>query len=307
MLALTLASLRLHHRRYAAAGLAIMLGVGFCALTFAMTAATKKGLGDALVQRYSAADVVVRAARMPVDSAAIEHVNALPEVADTALADSTVAQVAWPDRADPTPIAVGEIATAEQLRWQQLRSGALPVGSGEFVVDASTVTRENLEVGDVITLTSFSGGAPHRLTLVGVLDTIQSVDGADTVFVADGAMDAWNDRSVTSEMLVSAAAGISPDALRNAIAATGGRWSVLTTDQAREQATSGLTDDVDVLGLVLLAFAAIALFVAALVTANTFTIVVAQRSRDLALLRCIGAERRHVFATVLLEALVLGV
>ena len=62
MLALTLASLRQHWRRYLAAAVAVLMGVGFLSATLAITSAAKKGVGDALVAQYSKADVIVRPA-----------------------------------------------------------------------------------------------------------------------------------------------------------------------------------------------------------------------------------------------------
>ena len=80
-----------------------------------------------------------------------------------------------------------------------------------------------------------------------------------------------------------------------------------TTDAYVEEVQTEITNEVNVIAMVLLVFAAIALFVSVLVIANTFTILFAQRTRDFALLRCVGATRRQVLRSIRLEALCLGV
>ena len=82
------------------------------------------------------------------------------------------------------------------------------------------------------------------------------------------------------------------------------RPSVVTTAELHvTELVAGLTGDVDVIGLFLLGFAVVALVVATLVIANTFGIVIAQRTRELALLRCVGAGRSQLFGSVVAQAL----
>jgi putative ABC transport system permease protein len=105
-----------------------------------------------------------------------------------------------------------------------------------------------------------------------------------------------------------AAPGVSPETARDAVAALPG-WDVAvirTGEQQTRADTRELTQDVDVMAAGLLAFAAVALFVAGLVITNTFQVLVAQRTRMLALLRCTGATRRQIRRSVLFEAAVLG-
>ena len=80
-----------------------------------------------------------------------------------------------------------------------------------------------------------------------------------------------------------------------------------TADAYVEEVQTEITNEVNVIAMVLLVFAAIALFVSVLVIANTFTILFAQRTRDFALLRCVGATRRQVLRSIRVEALSLGV
>lgn len=102
-------------------------------------------------------------------------------------------------------------------------------------------------------------------------------------------------------------AGSALPELAKTVSDTGGNATVRTADQQTTAAVQHLSGGHDVLTIVLLAFAAIAVLVSALVIANTFAVLVAQRVRELALLRCLGAGRGQVRNSVLLEALVVGV
>lgn len=303
MLRLTLASIRLYRRRYTATALAIILGVAFCAATFAATAAAKRGLGDALAAQYSAADVVVRPNTGSVREATAAQVADLPEVSAVTVADNAWLPVQWADTPGDSYTSIGEIATAASLRWQRLAEGAFPKGADQVVLSEALAERHGVSVGDTVDVSIRS--RPFSAEVVGLVESIKGGD-APEVFVADGVVDDWRRVGGTSELLVKAASGSSPDDVAAAVSAAGVAGQVLTTDEARTEATSSLTDDIDLLGLMFQAFAAIALFVAGLVIANTFTIVLAQRSRDLALMRCVGALRRQVLTTVLAEAVVLG-
>ncbi len=99
-------------------------------------------------------------------------------------------------------------------------------------------------------------------------------------------------------------------AVASAIAAVehvlGPDTTVLTHDQRAAQSAAQLTGSTDVLTGVVLAFAAVSLLVASLVIANTFQVLIAQRTRTLALLRCVGADRRQLRRSVLLEASIVG-
>ncbi|HUA95765.1 MAG TPA: FtsX-like permease family protein, partial [Acidimicrobiales bacterium] len=110
-----------------------------------------------------------------------------------------------------------------------------------------------------------------------------------------------------NEVVAAAAPGVSRTALASRVAAAlGPDEKVETEQQAVAAATSAATRGLDVFSDVLLVFAGVALFVAVFLIFNTFSILLAQRSRELALLRCLGAQRRQVATSVLGESLVIG-
>lgn len=299
------ASLRQHGRRYAAAAIAIVLGVGFLSAAIAVTAAAKKGVGDALVVQYSAADVIVRATSTDVRRSDLRLVLDQQGIGASTVADAAWFSTRWPRSVQPSEVQVGEVATDARLRWQRLESGRFPESADEVVVDGALAEEHGLEVGDVIELRRTDGRSLSG-AMVGVTEPIEAGAYAARIFTIDRPVRAWGiDDRMPPELLLTAA-GVDPEELAGTIEALGLPAEVQTTDEARTQVRSSLTDDLDLLGLMLTAYAAVALFVSALVIANTFTIVVAQRSRDLALLRCVGGSRRQLLGSLLAEAVVLG-
>lgn len=283
MLVLTLASLRLHRRRYTAAALATLLGVAFLTVTLSVTQAAKRGIGDALVQQYSAADVVVTSPSGKIPDRLAAGVAGLPQTGSSAVIHTDTYAVHWPRSSDTSYVEVGEIPGPTALRWQPLDGGRYPAEADEVVIDSATAAAEGPKAGSTLTLSGLgSRGTDHRVTVVGLVDLQSAITGSGGVFTAAGALAAWSPRAGSAELVASAKPGVSPDELRDAISRFDTAGVVQTADHLRTEATSSLTDGIDVLGLFFQAFAIIALFVAALVIANTFTIVLAQRSRDLA-------------------------
>src|SRR5690606_36600548 len=106
---------------------------------------------------------------------------------------------------------------------------------------------------------------------------------------------------------VKAATGVSDEELRDRLAAElGPGFDVKTGEQLAEAASGEFAEALNFVNYLLLGFAAVALFVAVFLILNTFSILVAQRTRELALLRAVGAGRRQVIGSVLLEAIVIG-
>jgi putative ABC transport system permease protein len=158
-------------------------------------------------------------------------------------------------------------------------------------------------VGDTLMLSL--GATPTAVTLTGIVDASSAVF-AGARLQAYAPFELLGPDAAEPRVLVLADGRIGEDALAERLADELPGLTVLTgADQAAED-VGRLDGDGDVLGLVLLAFAAIAVLVAGIVVANTFTILVTQRRRQLALLRCVGAGRRQLRSQVLLEALLVG-
>ena len=286
-----LASLRTHTRRYVAAALAVVIGVGFVVVTAALSSATRNGLVSGVELPYANADTVVTDvngedaatlvadARAAGDSAAVLGWTSLPVSEGSRLLDG---------QAD-----VGAVADDDSLRWQVVKEGRLPAGPGEAVADANVAKSKDVAVGDQLRVGT--GSHAVEVTVVGLVDSPSASVWAALYLVWDD-IEPW----ARSFYVDSVAYAGTPDvsALDDA--------TVQPRDEFVDERSTELSQGVNVLAYVLLIFAAIALFVSVLVIANTFSILFAQRSRDFALLRCVGATRRQVLRSVRVEALVLG-
>ncbi|MFD9903842.1 ABC transporter permease [Streptomyces sp. NPDC059063] len=185
--------------------------------------------------------------------------------------------------------------------------GAAPKSAADIALDSRTADRTGYQVGDTV---RYSTDGPVRTAKVsGIFDTDDGsvvAGGSLVVFDNDTARKVL-DRDEYDEIDVKAAAGTSETALKASVdkilpkdtdADTG---AALKADQDRmiEQNTSAMSQ-------VLLIFAGIALFVGIFIIANTFTMLVAQRTKELALMRAVGASRRQVTRSVLIEAFIVG-
>jgi putative ABC transport system permease protein len=190
-----------------------------------------------------------------------------------------------------------------------LTAGHAPHGTGEVAIDAETAKRAGYQIGDTVRLSV--DGPVLKPVVTGIFTTDDgnvAAGGSLTLFDTATAQRLFHSVGSYDEIDVKAAPGTSQAALRDALdevvpkdvaSTTTGRK--LAADQAEQiaSAMSGMKTG-------LLVFAGIALFVGTFIIANTFTMLVAQRTKELALLRAVGASRRQVTRSVLIEAFVVG-
>ncbi len=190
-------------------------------------------------------------------------------------------------------------------------SGTPPKGPDEVALDARTAKSAGYHVGDRIRLTSSGARDSLRPKLVGLADFRNggSTNGATiTIFDTATAQKLFLDgKDAYSDAWVTAKDGVSQSQLRDQVKdLLPAGYTAKTGDQAAEDDAAPVQEAVKFISIFLLIFAGIALVVGAFLIVNTFSILVAQRSRELALLRALGASRRQVTRSVQLEALVLG-
>jgi putative ABC transport system permease protein len=284
------ASLRTHTRRYVSAAIAVVIGVAFIVVTSLLSDATRAGLVAGVELPYLGADVVVTDVDADAATRIVEHAEADGDSA--AVLGWTPQQVRVDGRLFDDRTDVAGIALDPTLRWQVLREGRFPERAGEVVADVNAVKGKDVHVGDAIEVGSVAG------TVVGLVDTPSASSGGSFYLT-------WPDlHAVDPDLWVDSVAYAGPGA--SSLDLPDGAI-VQPRDEFVEERQAELTNEVNVLAILLLIFAAIALFVSVLVIANTFSILFAQRARDFALLRCVGATRRQVLRSVRVEALALGV
>jgi len=318
MFTLTIKGLWAHKLRFLLTGLAVILGVSFMSGTMILTdtmgrtfddlLATNNAGIDAIVQRPSALEGAGDDVRERVDATLLPRVLEVDGVdaaagsvqgfAELVEADGDVAEhdlgatigTSWIDDARLNPFDLAE--------------GVAPAAPGEAVVDRATVEDQGWSIGDTFTVLGKDG--PEQLTLVGAA-TYGDVDGipGSTMVATDvaTAQRMFGEPGRFDSIVVAKGDGISADELAVRLQqALEGDVEVVTgaADTADKQAE--LRDDLRFFNSFLMAFAYISLFVGMFIIYNTFSIVVAQRSRDLAMLRAIGAGRGQVLRSVLVEA-----
>jgi putative ABC transport system permease protein len=197
----------------------------------------------------------------------------------------------------------------EPFNPSELVSGSFPARSGEVALLAANAEEERIRLGDRIGITT-----PHGVREVRVVGTFtfggSSLGGTTMAIAARADVERWYDRvDEYTAIQATALPGVSPDELRRRLDAVLPRDATVRTGSEQAQADADEINDSigSFLTPALLAFAGAAVLVGAFIIFNTFSISVAQRRREFAVLRSLGATRRQVLATVALEALVLGV
>jgi putative ABC transport system permease protein len=193
----------------------------------------------------------------------------------------------------------------------EVRSGRGPTAAGEVAIDAALAKTSGYTVGDTIGVLTLE---PKKMfTVVGIFGysgNRDSLGGAQiTAFTLPVAQDLLlGEKDAVSVIDVVAADGVDATTLRDDVrAAVGGDYQVRTGQETADAQAAEFKTFLNFFTYVLLGFAGVALFVGIFLILNTFSMLVAQRTRELALMRAIGASRRQVIGSVLLEASVIGV
>ncbi|MFC5180824.1 ABC transporter permease [Actinomadura harenae] len=189
----------------------------------------------------------------------------------------------------------------------RLTSGHAPDGPDQVVLDRDTVDRGRLRLGDVVRVVAVPGTFQARIA--GIVDFRTFSSGNTRVYVdtATAQRRLLGRPGRLTSIRVDAAPGVTAKELRDRIAAAlGDTASTLARDPTGTDGPQGVGDVAGALGTWMLTFAGVAVLVGGVLIFNTFSMLVAARTRELALLRVLGADRRQVGRSVALEALTLG-
>ncbi|MFD9704589.1 ABC transporter permease [Lentzea sp. NPDC059081] len=303
--------------RLVLSALAVVLGVMFVSGSFVLTDTLQRSFTDLFSSAFANVDVSVSPKQEkgkqpePLTPQAIADVKSVPGVA------SAVGDVQGSAR----PIGKnGKVITTSGAprfgtNWtgtgqEKIRDGRAPAADDEVVLGAYLASTGGFEVGDDIALLTLEPKKTFKVT--GVYEYAggrESLGGELSVAFTEpvaqqlllGKKDAY------SSITVTAAQGTSDDALRDAVAAKlGSSYDVKTGAALAKEQADQINEGLKFFNYVLLGFAGIALFVGIFIILNTFSIIVAQRTRELALLRSMGASRGQVIGSVVMEAFVIG-
>jgi putative ABC transport system permease protein len=300
---------------------AVMLGVSFVAGTYVLTDTLQHSYDGLFTQTVANVDVVVRLHGEDGPELSRERFSEqlLPRIESTdGVRDAYGVIYGYAQFVDQQGGAVESGTFPLGLSWSQPgRDGPLrligrgsraPSGPNEIAMDAHTARKEGFAVGDHVRV--LLAGPAQDFEIVGLFGFGDRVDlGLFTAaaFDLDTAQQVFGAPGEIDQINVIAEPGTDVVALRDRIAASvGSSYDVQLAEDAAEDSGVAVRDLLNLLSGLLLGFAAIGVVVAAFLVFNTFTIVVAQRTRELGLLRVIGASRGQMVSALLLEALVVG-
>jgi putative ABC transport system permease protein len=325
MLALSLRGIATRKLRTALTAFAVVLGVALVSGTYLLTDTINSAFDEVFQTANRGVDVVVTPARLfgsgsdqasvapnPLRASVLAQVRRVPGVAFAAGSVQGLGQIYGKN--DKPIITTGApmfIFDRSPKRFDPFVwvAGRPPSGPGEVTLDKFSADKAGYRVGDAVKL---SGQGPQqRFRLVGIakFGEASSLGGAAIAIVtrpvAERLLDLHDEFTTIS---VAADPGTTPPELASAIRAVlpAREATVRTGEQQAASDSQDIKDNLSFLRTFLFVFAGIALFVGAFLIANTFSITVAQRTHEFALLRMIGANRRQVLRAVIGEALVIG-
>ncbi|MEV7069345.1 ABC transporter permease [Streptomyces sp. NPDC093990] len=190
----------------------------------------------------------------------------------------------------------------------ELTSGHAPHGPAEALIDSETADRGKLRIGDPLTVIAAPGS--FKVRIVGIVTFTTTNPGATLLYLDPPTAQTklLGSAKAATSISVDAAEGVSDDQLKQRVAAAlgTGTYEYRTADEQAKSDLDQLGGFLDVIKYVMLGFAGIAVLVGVFLIVNTFSMLIAQRTRELGLLRALGADRRQVRRSVLTEATLLG-
>ncbi|MER5863855.1 FtsX-like permease family protein [Kitasatospora sp. NPDC002040] len=318
-----------HKGRLLMTVLAVMLGTAFVAGTMVFSDTLGKAMTNSYSKSYSDVSVLV------TDNSASAYARASEKSgADTELTKATVDQLATlPGVAKARGVAAGFTAVADKqgtligqafaafgANWSPdatgqdsrypMAEGQGPKRSGEIALDRATADKGGYKVGDTVRIAGNGPAQDARLTGIFTTDDPEITSGGTLALMDTAtAQQFLLAPGQFSSIAVLAKPGVSQTALQDQVLTKlppGNQYTAQTGDQLNADQAKQIESGTSNMKTMLLAFAGISLFVGIFIIANTFTMLIAQRIKELALLRAVGASRGQITRSVLAEALLIG-
>ncbi len=307
--------------------LAIVLGVAMISGALTLTDTMRGGADGLTKAAYDGTDAVVTAktaftvessdytAKRPtVDAALLEQVRSVPQVGAAVGDINDEAKIIARDgkpAGDGPYFGVGfdsRTEAAKETTPFRLDDGRWATAPGEVVIDATTAENEKYAVGSTVKIAAHGTTKPYEVVGVARFGTVKSLGTATAaVFDLRAAQELFGKSGRYDSILAVGEDGARPADVREAVAgAVGSDGQVMTAKEQDRFTLDGLKMFIGIITVVLIVFGFVAVLVGAFTIFNTLSITVAQRSREFGLLRMVGAARRQVLGSVLVEALAIG-
>jgi putative ABC transport system permease protein len=329
MLKLSLRDVRAHIGRYVLTFLAVAIGVAFIGGVTTLTDTITRTFDDLFADVNEGTDAVVRGPaqfevggefgggeqRPRIDESVVDRVKEVDGVAEaeasitgyTQLIDEDGEPFGNPDFGPPTfGTSWGEVDDLNPFNL--VGDSRAPTRAGEVVIDKASADSLELELGDTVRFQTPAGGGEAELVGIAKFGTADSPFGASFVmFDLATAEEQLAEPGQIDSVGIVAEDGVSQTQVRDQVAeALGDDYEVVTGAQITKENQDDAAQGFSFFRIFLLVFAAISIVVGGFVIYTSFSFIVAQRQRQVALLRAIGASRRQVLWSVVLEALVVG-
>jgi putative ABC transport system permease protein len=305
---------------------AIVLGVAMISGTYVLTDTIKAAFGTVFTTVYAKTDAVITGKDALSNSnnnglppsfpaSLLAKVQKLPGIAAASGGISDVAHLVGRDGKVISGGGAPSLAFSVHPKGSQrfnpltLTSGTWPVGDHQIAIDAHTASKDDYKVGETIGAVARGPVVNYTITGIVKIGGVSSLGGATmAIFDFSTAQKLFDKEGLLDGIDIAAKPGVKPAQLVHEITPILPPTAQVRTAQAQAaQATKDTNGFLSIINDFLLAFAGVALFVGIFVIANTLSITIAQRTRELATLRTLGATRRQVLGSVMLEAFVIGV
>ncbi len=323
MFKVTLRGLLAHKVRLIATGVAVILGVAFMAGTQVLTSSISASFDKIFSDVYSSIDVVVRSnneVQTPFGSQRDRISDTVvPTVQEVPGVDAAEGQVFGQIRVlgkDNKPLVQAQgppnfllnWLTSPSLNGWNLVDGTAPAGADQVVLDAKSAKDGGFAVGDTVSILVTQGVQQFRVVGVAKFGKLDTWGGAQAALFDTATAQTLVGQPGTFDWIsVSGDEGVSQTTLTERVAEVIPADTEAITGKAfTSENQDAFQKIIGIFNTFLLVFALIALFVGSFIIYNTFSIIVAQRTKELALLRALGASRRQVLTSVMLEAFVVG-
>jgi putative ABC transport system permease protein len=300
-------------------GFAVVIGVAFVVGTLVFTDTIDASFKNLFERTQQGVDVAVEAHQavkadfsapptMPADTLEKVKATAGVEVAEGGVSsDGTMLdKQGEPITSSGPPTLIVSTSTEKVFEVLDYPSGGAPKTDGEVAIDRGTSKKYGFKVGDTITVTSDAPAKQFKVSGIATLDGKDNLAGARLVVMTVPEAQRMTGHDGYDSISVSTGNN-DPDQVKAAVQKKLGRdFTVRTGKEAAEQQAQDLSDALGFIRTALLVFAAVALIVGGFLIFNTFTVTVAQRTKEFALLRVLGASRRQVLRSVLIETFAVG-
>lgn len=324
MFRLALRSARAHWRRFALTATAVVVGVAFVVGAFVLTDGLATSIRGLLDDAAGRSDLVVRPAtgsrggpggifggsRAGVPTALLSTLRSVPGVAAADGVVSGPGQLL--DKGGRSGsfdfMLISNWPSDPDLFGVRLRTGSPPLGGEDVVIDARTAEERRLTVGDRVSVATRRGVVEARISGVAEQTGSGLITAAPILaFSADRAAELVGVPGWFSVVNIRLSPGADAESVTSELQRVAGPGvSVVSSAALLDAAKADIDEELTTFVGLLLGFAGVTLFVSGFLIWNTFTIVVAQRGRELALLRAVGAARHQVAASVLVEGVLVG-